>query len=139
MHMRLPIGMSDFKDIIEGDFYFSDKSLLIKDILDDAQVVLITRPRRFGKTLNMSMLRYFFDKEIWGKLVNPALFKGLNITGCEVKYRQHQNKYPVIFLSFKDLKDSHYDDFYQSFCQLLSSLYTEHAYLLESSKLHTHE
>jgi hypothetical protein len=137
--MKLPIGISDFKKIIEENFYFSDKSLFIKDILDDTEVVLITRPRRFGKTLNMSMLRYFFAKAIKGKPTDPALFNGLNITYCADKYRQHQGQYPVIFLTFKDVKDSHYEDFYKSFCQLLSSLYTEHDYLLESSKLRAHE
>jgi Predicted AAA-ATPase/PD-(D/E)XK nuclease superfamily len=138
--MKLPIGMSDFRKIIEGNYYFSDKSLLIKEILDDTEVILITRPRRFGKTLNMSMLRYFFAKEILGEaVVNPDLFKGLNIADCSIDYLQHQNKYPVVFLTFKDVKDSHYEKFYESFCKLLSVLYDEHVYLLDSSKLHEHD
>ena len=75
--MRLPIGYSDFKKIIEEEFYFVDKSLLIKEVVNDAEVILITRPRRFGKTLNMTMLRYFFELSA-EKFTH--LFNGLKIS-----------------------------------------------------------
>ncbi len=137
--MKLPIGISDFKKIIEGNYYFFDKSLFIKEILDDTEILLITRPRRFGKTLNMSMLRHFFAKEIWGEATDPSLFDGLNITRCSAEYLQHQGHYPVIFLTLKDVKDNNFDNFYTSFCQVISELYSEHRYLLESDSLYSED
>ncbi len=113
--MKFPIGISDFKEIIKGNFYFFDKSLFIKEVLDDTKVLLITRPRRFGKTLNMSMLRHFFAKAIWGEATDPTLFDGLNITHCSAEYLQHQGRYPVIFLTLKDVKDSNFDSFLYQF------------------------
>ena len=97
--MKLPVGYSDFKEIIDNNCYFVDKSLLIKDIVDDgAKVILITRPRRFGKTLNLSMLRYFFEKKAAGE-DNNYLFDGLAITKAGEEYLQHQGKYPTNFLA----------------------------------------
>ena len=102
--MKLPIGISDFKKLIEGNYLFADKTLFIKDVIDDsADTILITRPRRFGKTLNLSMLYYFLSQNHY-KEENKNLFKGLNISK-EVEFcKKHQHQYPVIFISFKDIK-----------------------------------
>src|ERR1700692_1098361 len=106
--MKLPIGKSNFRDIIEQDFYFVDKSLLIKEILDDgSEVILITRPRRFGKTLAMSMLQHYFAAEVSG-YPTQDLFTKLNIAQTGESYCQHQGKYPVIFLTLKDIKPNQY-------------------------------
>ncbi|WP_147386000.1 AAA family ATPase, partial [Fusobacterium sp. HMSC064B12] len=98
---RIGIGLSDFKELIEEDFYYFDKTKFIDEIIQDgAKVKLFTRPRRFGKTLNMSMLKYFFDVE--KKEENRKLFKDLYIEKTE-SFKE-QGQYPVIFLSLKDLK-----------------------------------
>lgn len=132
--MGLPIGSSDFKKIIDGNFDFVDKSLLIKELLeDDAEVILITRPRRFGKTLNMSMLHYFFADKVKTQLTKN-LFNSLKITK-HPKYMKFQGKYPVIFLSFKDIKENSYEKMYARFCKVISDLYSDHLYLLEDSHL----
>ncbi len=109
--MRLPIGQSDFRKIIDGGFDFVDKSLLIPEILQGAEVILITRPRRFGKTLNMSMLRYFFAPEVYGQPTKD-LFNHLKVSQEGEDTLQHQGKYPVIFLSFKDIKESSFEAAY---------------------------
>jgi hypothetical protein len=85
--MKLPIGYSNFKEIIDNGYQFIDKSLLIKDVIDDVQVILITRPRRFGKTLNSSMLQYFFASEVNGESTQ-GLFDGLKITKADNEYIQ---------------------------------------------------
>ena len=104
----LPIGYDDFEAVIKKNLYYVDKTLLIKDILDrGAQVNLFTRPRRFGKTFNMSMLEYFFEDgwDIAGKKMECRhLFDGLKITECGEEYMQHQGKYPVVFLTLKGAK-----------------------------------
>ena len=90
---KLPIGVSNFKDIIEKNYYYFDKTKFIENILEDgSQVKLFTRPRRFGKTLNMSMLKYFFD--VKNKDENRKLFEGLNISKSE--YFDMQGNFPVI-------------------------------------------
>jgi len=104
---RIGIGLSDFKELIEEDFYYFDKTKFIDEIVKDgAKVKLFTRPRRFGKTLNMSMLKYFFDVE--KKEENRKLFKDLYIEKTE-SFKE-QGQYPVIFLSLKDLKTAEYQD-----------------------------
>jgi len=133
--MRLPIGYDNFADIRENKFDFVDKSLLIKELLDETfQVVLITRPRRFGKTLNLSMLQHFFTAQIYGKSTSK-LFDGLKISRCGEKYTQHQGKYPVIFITFKDIKDGKFVTAYEKLRNLLAKSYREHQYLLSSDKL----
>jgi hypothetical protein len=99
---KLPIGSSDFYNVITQDCEFVDKSLLIADIFhDDPDVLLFTRPRRFGKTLNLSMLHYFFAAEVsYGfDRKTAGLFDGLKIA-THLTIMQHQGKYPVIFLTF---------------------------------------
>ena len=100
---KLPIGISNFKDIIEKNYYYFDKTRFIEDILaDGAQVKLFTRPRRFGKTLNMSMLKYFFD--VRNKEENRKLFENLEIS--KSKYFSEQGNYPIMTkrIGKKDLK-----------------------------------
>ncbi len=100
---ELNLGFSDFKNIIENDNYFVDKSLLIEEVIKAQKaVLLLPRPRRFGKTLNLSMLRYFFDKK---EPENRKLFTGLKIWKHKETVEKHCCKYPVIYLSFKDAKE----------------------------------
>jgi len=131
--MKLPIGLSNFREIIEGGYDFIDKSLFIQDVLNDTQVILITRPRRFGKTLNLSILKYFFSMEE-GE-ANKILFKGLKISQAKPDILRHQSKYPVILLSFKDIKDTNFNVVYQKTNELIIRLYDEFSYLQESSLL----
>ncbi|WP_459480892.1 AAA family ATPase [Clostridium saccharoperbutylacetonicum] len=133
MKKIIQIGTSDFKELIEGNNYFVDKSLLIKEFLENgAKIILTPRPRRFGKTLNLSMLRYFFD--IRTKEETKNLFKGLKIEN-ESKILGNQGAYPVIFITFKNQKHLSYEDFKVGIQMMLSNLYKEHEYLLESDKL----
>ena len=100
---KLPIGTSDFKNLREDDKYFIDKSLFIKEIIEEsAEVDLLPRPRRFGKTLNLTMLRWFFEITE-NKEKRKKLFSGLNIEK-EAVFEEHCAKYPVICLTFKDIK-----------------------------------
>ncbi|PWU05716.1 MAG: AAA family ATPase [Verrucomicrobia bacterium] len=133
--MKLPVGISDFKELIEGNYTFCDKSLFIKDIINDgAKVILITRPRRFGKTLNLSMLEYFFSLNHHHES-NKNLFEGLEISKDQPFCTQHQHQYPVIFISFKDIKQSTYDEALEDIKEVMSELYENHSYLLEEEIL----
>ncbi len=130
---ELDLGNSDFKSIIENNNYFVDKSLLIKEVIKaQKQVILLPRPRRFGKTLNLSMLKYFFDIN---QSQNENLFLKLNIwqTGNEIK--EKYAKYPVIFLSFKDAKEKTWTKCYELIVAELSDLYTKHNYLTKNNLL----
>jgi hypothetical protein len=112
---KLPIGISDFRKVIEGNNYFVDKSMFIYELINsNAEVSLIPRPRRFGKTLNISMLQYFFEV---GE-DNGYLFKDLAISKTE-EFKTHLNKYPVIFLSFKDIKNSSFEETYKKIYALI--------------------
>ncbi|MDO4638966.1 MAG: AAA family ATPase [Leptotrichia hongkongensis] len=123
---RLPIGMSDFKRIIEENYYYVDKTGLISSILrDGANVNLFTRPRRFGKTLNMSMIRYFFDFE--NREENKRLFDNLNIS--ETEYASEQGKYPVIFVSFKNIEEDEWEDCYFEIKNLINKLYNDFEFI----------
>ena len=125
---RIGIGVSDFKKIIEEEFYYFDKTSFIDEIIQDgAEVKLFTRPRRFGKTLNMSMLKYFFD--IKGAEENRKLFKGLYIEKTE-SYKE-QGQYPVIFLSLKDLKARTWKEMQEKIVVTLSDFFSEYQYILE--------
>ena len=124
---RLAIGVSDFKKIIEGDFYYFDKTKLIEEIINDgSEVKLFTRPRRFGKTLNMSMLKYFFDVE--NDEENKKLFKDLYIEKTDAF--KEQGQYPVIFLSLKDLKASTWEEMEKDIKSTISRIFLDHRYLL---------
>jgi len=120
--------MSDFKRIIEENYYYVDKTGLISNILKDgANVNLFTRPRRFGKTLNMSMIRYFFDFE--NREENKKLFDNLNIS--ESEYASEQGKYPVIFVSFKNIEEDEWEDCYFEIRNLISNMYDEFSFIRE--------
>eukprot|EP00919_Chromeraceae_sp_WS-2016_P000540 GHVR01001348.1.p1 GENE.GHVR01001348.1~~GHVR01001348.1.p1 ORF type:complete len:533 (-),score=82.44 GHVR01001348.1:1132-2730(-) len=109
----------------------------MKEIINDgAKVVLITRPRRFGKTLNLSMLYYFFQQN---NIEEENLFKNLLISEDQEFCKKHQNQYPVIFLSFKDVKKSSYTAAYEDFVRLIRDLYSQHRYLLEDEVLYEDE
>ncbi|MDX1916699.1 MAG: AAA family ATPase [Rickettsiaceae bacterium] len=133
----LSIGVSDFREMALGKFLLVDKTLLIKDVIDDgAKVLLMTRPRRFGKTLNLSMLYYFFQSHT---IDEHNLFENLNISEYKDLCSYHQNQYPVIFISFKDVKASNYDKAYADITSLFSGLYSRHRYLLEGDLLDEEE
>ena len=124
----LPIGIDDFKMIIEEDYYYADKTKMIESLLDDgAGVTLFTRPRRFGKTLNMSMLNYFFNLK--NKEENRKLFENLYIS--KSKYMNQQGEYPVIYLSFKDIKALNWEKCYYLTRRLITYLYNEFEFLRE--------
>jgi len=124
----LPIGIDDFKTIIEEDYYYVDKTKMIETLLDDgAKVTLFTRPRRFGKTLNMSMLNYFFNLK--NKEENRKLFENLYIS--KSKYMNQQGEYPVIYLSFKDIKALNWEKCYFMTRRLITYLYNEFEFLRE--------
>lgn len=120
----LPIGVDDFREIMEKDYYYVDKTLMIKELLDAmGKVTLFTRPRRFGKTLNMSMLQYFFDNRTEE---TAGLFEGLAIMNAGEKYLQHMGKYPVINLSLKSLKQDSFDLAYEQLKRVLKKEYDRH-------------
>ena len=122
----LPIGISDFKTVIEEKYYYADKTDMIGDILDDrAMVTLFTRPRRFGKTLNMSMMKYFF--EIQNTEENKKLFDGLAISNKE--YMKEQGQYPVIFISFRNIEEENWEDCYFEIKNIISRTYNEFEFL----------
>ena len=124
----LPIGIDDFKTIIEEDYYYADKTKMIESLLNDgAGVTLFTRPRRFGKTLNMSMLNYFFNLK--KKEENRKLFENLYIS--KSKYMNQQGEYPVIYLSFKDIKALNWEKCYFMTRRLITYLYNEFEFLRE--------
>ena len=122
----LPIGISDFKTVIEENYYYVDKTDMIGDILDDrVMVTLFTRPRRFGKTLNMSMMKYFF--EIENTEENKKLFNGLAISNKE--YMKEQGQYPVIFISFRNIEEEKWEDCYFEIKNIISRTYNEFEFL----------
>ena len=124
----LPIGVSDFKEIVENNYYYIDKTKLIEDILHyRAKVNLFTRPRRFGKTLNMSMIKYFFD--IKNKEENRKLFEGLNIS--ESEHMQEQGQYPVIYISFRNMEEVSWENSHIAIRQLISNMYDEFKFIRE--------
>lgn len=125
---RYPIGISDFAEIIHKKSVYVDKTILIKEIMEEiTKVTLITRPRRFGKTLAMSMLEEFLSFK------GRDVFEGLVISNDRDFCAQHQNKYPVIFLSFKDAKHGTFEGVYEKIKQVFSALYKHHEYLLEGA------
>ena len=136
----LPIGIDNFEKLITRGYYFVDKTMLIKDLLDNkADVNLFTRPRRFGKTLNMSMLQYFFEDERnesdGNKKDNKYLFDGLNIINEGEKYTSHMGQYPVINLSLKSGKQPDFEMAYESLIDEIRKEYIRHYFVVKSNKL----
>ena len=124
----VPVGIEDFERIINEDYYYVDKTMLIEELLiNRAPVTLFTRPRRFGKTLNMSMLRYFFD--VKDKEENKKLFENLKIYDSE--YMSEQGKYPVIFVSLKDLKEDTWEECLESIKDIMYKIFNEYNFLRE--------
>ena len=131
--LNIQVGISDFKKIRENDYYYIDKSGLIKELLkrESAEVTLIIRPRRFGKTMGMSMLAHFFDI----RSDNRRLFDGLEIIYDEALCSAWMNQYPVVFLTLKDIDGLTFEDAYERLAVQISNLYKEHTYLLESERM----
>ena len=126
---KIPIGVEDFKRITSENYYYADKTKFIEDIINDGAIVkLFTRPRRFGKTLNMSMLKYFFDVE--NKEENRKLFNGLYIENSPVM--EEQGKYPVIFISMKEIKGNTFEELKYNLRIYMSNLYDQYKHIISS-------
>ena len=128
-HKPLPIGVEDFKRLVDNGYYFIDKTLMIKELLENKETVnLFTRPRRFGKTLNMSMLQRFFEAT---EKSNAYLFDGLKIAAYP-EYMAYQGQYPVISISLKSMKRASYQEAYFEYVKLLSDEFERHETILQS-------
>ena len=131
----IPIGYEDFKEIIEKNMYFVDKSYLIQELLEHGgKVMLFTRPRRFGKTLNLSMIRRFFEDERTEKgekIDNGWLFSDLMISQCKEVCLEHQQQYPVISLSLKSAKQPEFTMAYDGLLDEIIHEYQRHFYVLQ--------
>ena len=125
---RISTGIENFKELLDNNYYYVDKTSLIEDVLSD-KVMLYTRPRRFGKTLNLSMLYYFFSNK---EKENSYLFEGLNISK-DKEILKHQNQYPVIFLTLKDMQYLNFEDQKKQFAILIKELILKNIELLDSS------
>ena len=131
------IGESDFRGLRIQKNYYIDKTMYIKDIMDNKSIViLVTRPRRFGKTLNMSMLKYYFDCT---KKDSKELFDGLKIMEQEEKYTSKLGYYPCIYLTLKDVTEVNYENMILNLKTAISDMYLEHIYLLDSDKIYPFE
>ena len=132
----IPIGVEFYKQMIDDGYYYVDKTLLIRDLLDQKSIVtLFTRPRRFGKTLDQTMLRTFFEKEILpdGTVAdNSKYFQGKKIMAAGEEYTKHLGQYPVIFLSLKSAKPPTFEMAYGSLIDEIRKEYDRHSYILES-------
>lgn len=130
---KIPVGISDFEEIRQNGYYYIDKTGLVEEILKTpaTKVTLITRPRRFGKTLGMSMLANFFDIEKDSR----SLFQGLEISKNKVLCEQWMNQYPTLFLSLKDISGNDFEDAYERLCFAIAEFCIEHSYLCESKKI----
>jgi hypothetical protein len=144
MAKNVGLGINDFKKIIDGNFAFVDKTLMIKEFFQfGAEVTLTPRPRRFGKTMNLSMLRYFCEKPVPGSVEgteqpNAYLFDGLKVSKFP-EIMAHQGQYPVIFLTFKDIKVPTWAECYKGLTEVISKEHKRHDYLLKSECLATNE
>ena len=131
MKKRLPVGIDDFGEIISGNYYYADKTELVKMVIESAgQVKLFTRPRRFGKTLNMSMLKSFFEIGH-----DPALFDGLSVSKDQEFCSLYQGKYPVIFISLKGVNGLTYEDAEDALRTVIGREAERFSFLLDSNKL----
>lgn len=137
MRMNIPVGISDFEQIRSKGYYYIDKSGMIAEILksESTAVTLITRPRRFGKTLGMSMLSSFFDI----RTDSRELFQELEISKDTELCRRWQNQYPAIFLSFKDVDGLTFESAYEMLSATITDLYKKHLYLLDSAQINAYD
>jgi len=132
LRLPLPIGISDYR-LAVTEYYYIDKTMLIKDFIDERPMVsLFTRPRRFGKTLNMDMLRTFFEKTDEDTSV---YFKDKKIWACGKKYQEYQGKYPVIFLGFKDVKKESWEETYDAIAKIIRLEFKRHSELADSERI----
>ena len=131
------LGESDFRALRTMKDYYIDKTMYIKDIIDNrSKVILVTRPRRFGKTLNMSMLRYYFD---CSQKDNKELFEGLKIMEQGEEYTSKLGYYPCIYLTLKDVNEDTYEKMILNMKTAMLNTYKEHMYLLDSDKIYPFE
>lgn len=140
--MKLPVGIDDYKKLIQESYEHIDKSLFIRAFLNEnAESVLITRPRRFGKTINLSMLYYFLSNR--DAEANRKLFHGKKIETVQTNDHKNcmdfQGQYPVIFLTFKNIRSNHFEEAIQNIVFKMAEVYREHRYLMESEKLYQEE
>ena len=138
MKKALPVGVENFEDLIKSEYYYVDKTMFIKEMLDlKGKVNLFTRPRRFGKTLNLSMFRYFFedtgDKE--KNKQNKELFREMKIMDAGEKYTENMGKYPVINLKLKSAKQPVFESAYNKMKKEIAEEFQRHQYVLESEKI----
>ncbi|MEE1015053.1 MAG: AAA family ATPase [Lachnospiraceae bacterium] len=134
--LPLPIGISDYRKA-SSEYYYVDKTLMIRDFIDERpQVSLFTRPRRFGKTLNMDMLRTFFEISDEDTSI---YFRNKKIWACGAEYQAYQGKYPVIYVTFKDVKCETWESTYDFISKILRNEFERHSELLESSRLSSFE
>ncbi len=134
---KLAIGVDDFKKLRENNAYFVDKSLFIEEVIEDiSEVLLFPRPRRFGKTLNMSMLHYFFTNKSTEE--NRRLFDGLAITKSHV-FEKHLGQYPVVFLSFKSCKGDSYEKIFYSIRSVIAKAFKDCSHILEKDLFYAAE
>ena len=130
-HVKLPIGIDDFKKLRQEGFYYVDKTALIEQLLDNwGEVNLFTRPRRFGKTLNMSMLKAFFEIG-----ADKSLFKSLYIAGNDKLCAEHMGKYPVIFITLKGVEGLDFDSAKRKLINIIAEAASEHSFLADSPQL----
>lgn len=134
--LPLPIGISDYRKA-SREYYYIDKTLLIRDFIDERpQVSLFTRPRRFGKTLNMDMMRVFFERT---EEDTSVYFRDKKIWACGKEYQEYQGKYPVIYVTFKDVKCENWDTAYDLIYKILRNEFERHNELLDSDKISPYE
>ena len=127
--LSMPVGISDYR-VASTKYYYVDKTMLIKEFLDERPMVsLFTRPRRFGKTLNMDMLRVFFEKT---EEDTSIYFRNKKIWACGERYQAYQGKYPVIFLTFKDVKCTNWEDTKTDLMNIIQAEYKRHQKVLET-------
>ena len=132
---KLPVGLSDFKQIVKNNYYFIDKSLFIKEIIDeDAAVLLLPRPRRFGKSFNLSQLYYYFNIN-----EKESLFADLKISRTAERYQKEKNKYPVIKIDFKGVSAVNWTEAAENLKRIIASEYKNHYYLFNSELLMDYE
>ena len=132
MKKQILIGADSFEKIVGGNYFYVDKTMFIKELLENrGEVTLIARPRRFGKTLNMSMLKCFFDLN----KANKTLFDGLKIMEYKNFVEKHLNKYPVVFLTLKNAAEDTYERSIENIRDLVSGIFQENLYVYESGKL----
>ena len=135
-NLPLPIGISDYR-LASSEYYYIDKTMMIKDFIDERPMVsLFTRPRRFGKTLNMDMLRTFFEKT---EEDTSVYFRDKKIWSCGQKYRDYQGKYPVIFVTFKDIKFNTWEETFDAITEVFSKEAARHIELQTSDKCNEYE